>query len=127
VKRVTFVGLALVASGCSPQSIPTSEPEVIISEVEVEVEVEVERVVEREIQVEVTPQSCLDALDLAAKIFDNAAEFAGVSDRAITAAFLMDETMMEKAAADMEFLADFAELTGPIYAEAATACKEAGR
>jgi hypothetical protein len=97
-------------------------------EVEKRVEVPVEKIVEveKEVEVEVTPASCLEALDLSEQAFDYASEAMGYMSEAMTAASTFDVAGVEQSSANLKELNPKISALAPLVNAAKSECRGAG-
>ena len=127
VKWVVILGIPFtigMAVGGGDES-ATAEPEVRTITKEVpgetitkEVEVQVPGP-----EVEVTPQSCLDALDYAESAMSLAGDSAAVASDAITAAVEYDLASMEQVVIDLQAINGDLEPLVPLYLDSSAACR----
>jgi hypothetical protein len=115
------LGCALVGGGIGASGKP--EPVTVTKEVPGP-----ERVVTKTEtkEVEVTPQSCLTALDLAEQGFDYASEAMGYMSAAMTAAGNIDLAGVQQASADLKTVTPKMEALAPKANAAKAECRAAG-
>lgn len=104
--KPTAIGAGAFLIGALIGAAGQPEPETVTKEVEVPVEKIVTETITEEVEVEVpvTPEACLEALDLSEQGFDLASQAMGYMSQAMTAASEFDIAGIEAATVELEVL-----------------------